>query len=89
MATISMRITGARMKQRAADILDRAGVNVNHVRFVKAATDRVWLRDSGPTFVVRDLSAHGQTLDAPVPGPIGLLDWKGRRKLAFNAYRRG
>src|SRR4051794_6495120 len=65
-------VAGGRMKRRAADILDRVGVNVDQVHFVKAATDRVWLRDSGPTFVVRDLSAQGQTLDAPAPGPIGL-----------------
>ena len=73
-------VAGGRMKRRAADILDRAGVNVDQVRFVKAATDRVWLRDSGPTFVVRDMSVQGQTPDAPAPGPIGLLDWK------FNAW---
>ena len=73
-------VAGGRMKRRAADILDRAGVNVDQVHFVKAATDRVWLRDSGPTFVVRDLTAQGQTHDAPAPGPIGLLDWK------FNAW---
>ena len=42
------------MKRRAADRLDAAGVDLDRVRFFKAATDRVWLRDSGPTFVVRD-----------------------------------
>jgi agmatine deiminase len=73
-------VGGGRMKRRAADILDRVGVNVDQVHFVKAATDRVWLRDSGPTFVVRDLSAQRQAPDAPAPGPIGLLDWK------FNAW---
>ncbi len=41
-------------KRRAADRLDAAGVDMGRVRFFKAATDRVWLRDSGPTFVVRD-----------------------------------
>ena len=73
-------VAGRKMKRRAADILDRAGVNVDQVHFVKAATDRVWLRDSGPTFVVRDMSVQEQTPDAPAPGPIGLLDWK------FNAW---
>ena len=47
------------------------------VKFFKAATDRVWLRDSGPTFVVR--MAADQDADDP-PGPIGLLEWK------FNAW---
>ena len=69
-----------KMKRRVADILDRAGVNVDQVRFIKAETDRVWLRDSGPTFVVRNTSLDGSAIDASVPGPIGLLDWK------FNAW---
>jgi agmatine deiminase len=69
-------VAGGKMKRRAADILDRAGVNVDQVRFVKADTDRVWLRDSGPTFVVRDMSVPAQTPEASAPGPIGLLDWK-------------
>src|SRR5271169_6538596 len=42
------------MKRRVSDQLDAAGVNLGSVRFFKAATDRVWLRDSGPTFVVKD-----------------------------------
>src|SRR4051794_1717601 len=42
-------VAGGKMQRRASDILDRVGVNVNQVRCVKAATDRVWLRDSGPT----------------------------------------
>ena len=39
------------MKRRVADLLDRAGVDLERVQFFKAETDRVWLRDSGPTFV--------------------------------------
>ena len=41
------------MKHRVADQLDAVGVDLEAVRFFKAATDRVWLRDSGPTFVVK------------------------------------
>ena len=47
------------MKRRAADRLDAAGVDLERVRFFKAATDRVWLRDSGPTFVVKDRRPGG------------------------------
>ena len=42
------------MKRRVADQLDAVGVDLDRIRFFKAATDRVWLRDSGPTFVVND-----------------------------------
>ncbi|HZW33626.1 MAG TPA: agmatine deiminase family protein [Isosphaeraceae bacterium] len=62
------------LKRRAADRLDAVGVDWNRVRFFKAATDRVWLRDSGPTFVVRDEAA------ADDPARLGLIEWK------FNAW---
>lgn len=64
------------MKRRAADRLDAAGVDMGQVRFFKAATDRVWLRDSGPTFVVRD----GQASHDGPAGRVGLVEWK------FNAW---
>jgi agmatine deiminase len=62
------------MKCRVADRLDRAGVDPGRVWFFKAATDRGWLRDSSPTFVVKD--------DAPAEPHerVGLVDWK------FNAW---
>src|SRR3954447_13619960 len=41
------------MKRRAARRLDAVGVDRERVRFFQAATDRVWLRDSGPTLVVK------------------------------------
>ncbi len=64
------------MRRRASDRLDRGGVDLDRVRFFKAATDRVWLRDSGPTFVVRDRKDH-ETNTLP---PVGLVGWK------FNAW---
>ena len=52
---------GPHPRRRAARCSDarptgstRAGSTSTRVAFVKAATDRVWLRDSGPTFVVND-----------------------------------
>jgi agmatine deiminase len=62
------------MQRRAADRLDAAGVDPERVRFFKAATDRVWLRDSGPTFVVKDDPAPEAS------DRVGLIDWK------FNAW---
>ena len=47
-------VRNAEMKLRASDRLESAGVDLARVRFFIAATDRVWLRDSGPTFVVKD-----------------------------------
>jgi agmatine deiminase len=58
------------MKRQASDQLDAVGVNLESIRFFKASTDRVWLRDSGPTFVVKDEPA------TDVPERVGLIDWK-------------
>ena len=47
------------MKRRVADQLDAWGSTWTRVRFFKAATDRVWLRDSAPTFVVKNQPSAG------------------------------
>jgi agmatine deiminase len=58
------------MKRRAADQLDAVGVDQNTVRFFEAATDRSWVRDTGPTFVVKsDPTTDGNAA-------VGLVDWK-------------
>src|SRR5437763_2965652 len=41
-------VTGRRMQERVAEKLDKAGAALDRVGFLTAATDRVWLRDSGP-----------------------------------------
>src|SRR4051794_16263295 len=66
------------MKRKITDRLDRQGANLDNVRFFKSETDRVWLRDSGPTFVVRD---GKDSEDEPGgAGRLALIDWK------FNAW---
>jgi agmatine deiminase len=59
-----------RMKRRVSEQLDAVGVDLEAVRFFEAPTDRVWLRDSGPTFVVKDPAA------SPSGDPIALVGWK-------------
>jgi agmatine deiminase len=81
------------MKRRASDRLDSAGVDPGRVRFFQAATDRVWLRDSGPTFVVKDQSpAAAGTGEAAseVAEPtdrIGLVEWKFNAWAKYENYR--
>ncbi len=58
------------MRKRVADQLDAVGVNLDAVRFFKAETDRSWIRDTGPTFIVK--SEPVSECDAGV----GLVDWK-------------
>src|SRR5215831_11735721 len=38
----------------ALDLLTRAGADIDRVKFWQLPTDRSWLRDSGPIFVVND-----------------------------------
>jgi agmatine deiminase len=68
---VNILVKGRRRQERAAEQLSAAGVDLDRVTFVKAATDRVWTRDSGPTFVVKDRASEGET----DPG-IGLIDWR-------------
>ena len=75
-------VRGGAMKRRVADQLDAVGVNLEAVRFFKAATDRVWLRDSGPTFVVKDEPASDAT------DRVGLVDWKFNGWAKYDNHRR-
>jgi agmatine deiminase len=72
--TVHIIVAGSAMKRSAADMLDRAGVDLKHVRFFKTKTDRSWLRDTGPAFIVRD--ARGFQAEHDQPGSIYLIDWK-------------
>jgi agmatine deiminase len=72
--TVHIVVRDRTMKRRAADLLDAVGVDSDRIRFFKAATDRVWLRDSGPTFVVKDEPTADER------DRLGVIDWK------FNAW---
>ena len=67
--TVNILVKGQKMKRRASDQLDAAGVDPANVAFVRAETDRVWTRDSGPTFVVNDRA------ESP-DDRVGLIDWR-------------
>jgi len=48
---VHLVVEDARREQRASAMLDRAGVDLSQVEFHRFATNRSWLRDSGPIFV--------------------------------------
>jgi len=68
---VNIVIKGRKRRERAAEQLEAHGVDLDQVTFFKAATDRVWLRDSGPTFLVNDKAEEDR---------VALLDWQ------FNAW---
>jgi agmatine deiminase len=70
------------MKRRAADQLDAAGACLEQVRFFKAATDRSWVRDSGPTFVIRERPVPQE------PGDVCLVAWKFNAWAKYSNYHR-
>ena len=49
---VQILVEDARARARVAKILERAGANMRRVHFHLWPTDRVWLRDSGPIFVM-------------------------------------
>jgi agmatine deiminase len=72
--TVSIVVKGDRMERQAKRSLESANVDLTRVRFFKAKTDRVWIRDFGPTFILRDGANPGDKDE--LPGPIHMIDWK-------------
>jgi agmatine deiminase len=75
-------VDGGAMKRQVVDHLAAADVNLDAVRFFKAATDRSWLRDTAPTFVVKDQPAS--TAD----DRVGMVGWKFNGWAKYDNYRR-
>ena len=70
---VEILVGGGKSKHKVYDQLDRAGVDLTQVGLHRVATDRVWTRDSGPSFVVR----RGDPAD---PGALAIVHWH------FNAW---
>lgn len=71
---VNIVIKGKKAKAKAAEQLLLHGVDLDRVEFFKAPTDRVWLRDSGPTFVVNDRPG------VEPADRVATIDWR------FNAW---
>jgi agmatine deiminase len=50
---VRLMVKSNREQKQAANVLERAGVDLSGVDFFIIPTDRVWVRDSAPTFVYR------------------------------------
>ena len=61
---VQLIVENAAMQRRGTSMLERAGVNLDQVSFHKWATDRGWMRDSGPIFVRNS------------EGGVGLTHWR-------------
>lgn len=75
-------IRGGTMKERVTEKLVAAGVDLEAVRFFRAATDRSWLRDTSPTFISKN--EH----EPDSQGAVGLVDWKFNGWAKYDNYSR-
>ncbi len=55
---VCLLVRDSREAERARSVLRRSGADPDHVELHLVSTDRSWLRDSGPTFVLRDGQLH-------------------------------
>jgi len=69
---VHIAVQNRRLRDRVTEQLDAHGVDLSRVRLHKMRTNRVWMRDSGPSFVVR---SDGDPADR-----VALVDWR------FNAW---
>ncbi len=77
---VAIVVQNSAIEGRARRVLERSGVDLQHVEMYRVPTDRSWIRDSGPIFVVRDRSG-GQR-------DIALTDWKFNGWSRYRKWRR-
>jgi agmatine deiminase len=76
---VNILVTGDRMRERVGERLAAVGADAGRIRFMEAPTDRVWVRDSGPTFVVTD---------RPGEDRLGVIDWRFNAWAKYDNYHR-
>ncbi|MDP9268401.1 MAG: agmatine deiminase family protein [Acidobacteriota bacterium] len=70
-------VRDVKQERTARDVLIRSNVPLSNVRFHRCPTDRVWTRDSGPIFVMRE---YAKRENAKRGGELVATHWK------FNAW---
>ena len=70
-------VRNAKTRDKAEEVLARSGVDTSAVHLHHVPTDRVWTRDTGPSFVVRDAD-HS----------TGLVDWKFNAWAKYDNHRK-
>ena len=68
------------VEERACARLRKAGIDPARIGKYRIATDRSWIRDSGPIFVVRDGDAG--------PQQVAVTDWRFNGWARYRAWRR-
>lgn len=77
---VHLIVQGEKGEAKARRCLERAGVPLDRVSFFPWKTDRVWMRDTAPSFVVREGEGDGPRL--------GVVDWRFNAWAKYENYRR-
>jgi agmatine deiminase len=77
---VELIVNNAAAEKRARKILDQANALGENVRFHRWASNRVWTRDSGCSFVVASSFARTSSLGQESPCELGAVKWR------FNAW---
>jgi agmatine deiminase len=78
---VNILVKGRKMARQATERLDKARVNLERVNLVKIPTERVWVRDSGPSFVVNPNA--GETHPS-----VAMIDWRFNGWAKYENHRR-
>lgn len=76
---VRILVESGRLEQRARRLLSQAEVDTAAVEFHQVATNRSWVRDTGPVFVRRCHSG---------PDPVGILDFRFNGWARYSNWRR-
>jgi agmatine deiminase len=77
---VELIVNDAVSETRARKVLDRANALSDNVCFHRWPTNRVWVRDSGCTFVISTNQSGRTGRNAPVPRGLSAVTWR------FNAW---
>lgn len=79
---VAILVKDGRQRERAAGMLERGGVDLGRVSFHRVPTNRGWIRDSGPLFLVRaGRRARG------VAGRRLATDWRFNAWAKYSSWR--
>ncbi len=84
---VQIVVEDRRHARKARRALETAGVGLDRVRFFEARTDRSWLRDTAPSFLVRDANPGERSVGTEI-SPVAVLDWKFNAWAKYDNFRR-
>ncbi len=76
---VCILVQGDRLRSRAQNLLERAGVDLNQIDFFPFPTDRVWSRDFGPIFIKRERAGRSE---------LAITNWKFNGWAKYSNWRR-